>query len=95
MRALSANDRGETFTYAMVTDGIMPGVLSTNKQYRGGATPGGVNANALKFQSLTDYFGSSPVFYSVLSEPRTSGNFAVYTLDYLGLRNSTLSRLGH
>ena len=94
MRALSANDRGETFTYAMVTHGIIPGVLSTNKQYRGGATPGGVNANALKFQSLTD-FGSSPVFYSVLSEPRTSRRLAVYTLDYLGLRNSTLSRLGH
>jgi anaerobic selenocysteine-containing dehydrogenase len=61
------NDRGETFVYAVVTDGILPGVLGTNKQYRGSATPGGVNANALNSQDLTD-FGGSPVFYSVLAE---------------------------
>ena len=49
------NDRGETFAYAVVTDGIIPGVLGTNKQYRGSATPGGVNANALNSQTPTDF----------------------------------------
>jgi anaerobic selenocysteine-containing dehydrogenase len=61
------NDRGETFCHAVVTDGILDGVLGTNKQYRGSATAGGVNANALNSQDLTD-FGGSPVFYSVLAE---------------------------
>lgn len=61
------NDRGETFAYAVVTMGIIPGVLGTNKQYRGSATPGGVNANALNSQELTD-FGNSPTFYSALAE---------------------------
>ena len=61
------NDRGETFCHAVVTDGILEGVLGTNKQYRGSATAGGVNANALNSQDLTD-FGGSPIFYSVLVE---------------------------
>jgi anaerobic selenocysteine-containing dehydrogenase len=67
------NDRGETFAYAVVTDGIIPGVLGTNKQYRGSATPGGVNANALNSQTLTD-FGSSPTFYSALAEIEKVGD---------------------
>ncbi len=61
------NDRGETYAHAVLTDGIIPGVLGTQKQYRGSATPGGVNANALNSEDLTD-FGRSPVFYSVLAE---------------------------
>ena len=67
------NDRGETFAYAIVTDAIIPGVLGTNKQYRGSATPGGVNMNALNSQKLTD-FGNSPTFYSVLAEIERVGD---------------------
>lgn len=68
------NDRGETFVYAHITDGILPGVLCTQKQLRGTWTPGGVNVNALSSEETTD-FGSSPVFYSVLAEiQKVEGN---------------------
>ncbi len=61
------NDRGETFCYAVVIDGLLSGVCSTQKQFKGSKTPGGVNANALNTEMLTD-FGMSPTFYSVLVE---------------------------
>ncbi len=68
------NDRGETYAYAVITDGIIPGVLGTQKQLRGTSTPGGVNANALSSEGVTD-FGHSPVFYSVLAEiEKVAGN---------------------
>lgn len=67
------NDRGETFVYAVVTDGILSGVLGANKQYRGSATPGGVNINALISQDLSD-FGGAPTFYSVLAEIEKVGD---------------------
>jgi anaerobic selenocysteine-containing dehydrogenase len=61
------NDRGETYVYAVIAPGMLPGVLGTQKQIRGSATPGGINANALNSQGVTD-FGHSPIFYSVLAE---------------------------
>jgi anaerobic selenocysteine-containing dehydrogenase len=61
------NDRGETYCYAVVIDGLMSGVCATQKQYKGSNTPGGVNVNALNSEMLTD-FGRSPTFYSVLVE---------------------------
>ena len=61
------NDRGETFAYAVIIDGILPGVCSTQKQFKGSNTPGGVNINALNSEMLTD-FGTSPTFYSCLAE---------------------------
>lgn len=61
------NDRGETYAYAVVIDGLLPGMCGTQKQFKGSNTPGGVNANALISEDLTD-FGGSPVFYSCLVE---------------------------
>ena len=61
------NDRGETYCYAVVIDGLLSGTCATQKQFKGSRTPGGVNANALNTEVLTD-FGMSPSFYSVLVE---------------------------
>ena len=61
------NNRGETFCYAVIVDGLLPGVCGTQKQFKGSHTPGGVNANGLNSEMLTD-FGMSPCFYSVLVE---------------------------
>ncbi len=61
------NDRGETFCYAVIVEGLLSGVCSTQKQFKGSRTLGGVNANALNTEMLTD-FGMSPTFYSVLVE---------------------------
>jgi anaerobic selenocysteine-containing dehydrogenase len=61
------NDRGETYVYAVIIDGLISGVCSTQKQFKGSNTPGGVNVNALGSEMLTD-FGTSPSFYSVLAE---------------------------
>ena len=59
------NNRGETYGHAVIIDGLIPGVCSTQKQFKGSHTLGGVNANALNTEVLTD-FGKSPSFYSVL-----------------------------
>lgn len=61
------NDRGETYCYAVIIEGLLSGVCATQKQFKGSRTPGGVNANALNTEMLTD-FGMSPTFYSVLVE---------------------------
>ena len=61
------NDRGETYCYAVIIDGLLSGVCATQKQYKGSNTPSGVNVNALNSEMLTD-FGRSPTFYSVLVE---------------------------
>ena len=61
------NSRGETYCYAVVIEGLISGVCATQKQFKGSKTPGGVNANALNTEVLTD-FGMSPTFYSVLVE---------------------------
>lgn len=61
------NDRGETFGYAVIIDGLLPGMVGTQKQFKGSNTPGGVNVNALNTEVLTD-FGFAPTFYSVLAE---------------------------
>ena len=61
------NDRGETYCYAVLIEGLLSGTCATQKQFKGSHTPGGVNANALNTEVLTD-FGMSPSFYSVLVE---------------------------
>ena len=61
------HDRGESYCYAVIVDGILSGVCGTQKQYKGSQTPGGMNINALNSQMLTD-FGLSPTFYSCLVE---------------------------
>lgn len=61
------NDRGETFGYAVILDGLLAGVCGTQKQFKGSNTPGGVNVNALNTEVLTD-FGLAPSFYSCLAE---------------------------
>lgn len=61
------NECGETFGYAVIIEGMLPGVLGTQKQIRGSRTPGGVNVNALNDETLTD-FGMAPTFYSCLAE---------------------------
>ena len=61
------NDRGETYAHAVIIDGLLPGVCSTQKQFKGSNTPGGVNANALISEELTD-IGWSPSFYSCLAQ---------------------------
>ena len=61
------NDRGETYGYAVVIEGLLQGVLGTQKQFKGSDTPGGVNVNALNSEILSD-FGFAPTFYSCLAE---------------------------
>jgi anaerobic selenocysteine-containing dehydrogenase len=61
------NDRGETYCHAVIIDGLLPGVIGTQKQINGSNTAGGYNVNALNSEMLTD-FGRSPTFYSVLAE---------------------------
>lgn len=67
------NDRGESYAYAVIVDGIIPGVCGTQKQYKGADTPGGVNINALNSENLTD-FGMSPTFYSCLVQIEKSND---------------------
>ncbi len=61
------NDRGETYCFAVIIEGMLSGMCVTQKQYKGSNTPGGLNANALNSERLTD-FGRSPTFYSCLAE---------------------------
>jgi anaerobic selenocysteine-containing dehydrogenase len=61
------NDRGETYCYAVIINGLIDGVCATQKQFKGSNTPGGVNVNVLNSEMLTD-FGLSPTFYSCLAE---------------------------
>jgi anaerobic selenocysteine-containing dehydrogenase len=61
------NARGETFGYALIVAGMLPGVVGTQKQFKGSNTPGGVNVNALNTEVLTD-FGFAPSFYSCLAQ---------------------------
>lgn len=79
------NDRGETFSYAVIVEDLIPGVCGTQKQYKGGNTPGGVNINALNSENLTD-FGMSPTFYSCLVEIEKYSNTK--------LKKSFVSQLG-
>lgn len=72
------NDRGETYCHAVIIDGLLPGVCGTQKQFKGSHTAGGVNANALNSQRLTD-FGMSPCFYSVLVEIEKAGDAGQFT----------------
>lgn len=61
------NDRGETFGHAVILDTLLPGMVGTQKQFKGSNTPGGTNVNALNTEVLTD-FGLAPSFYSCLAE---------------------------
>ncbi|MCP5200572.1 MAG: molybdopterin-dependent oxidoreductase [Gammaproteobacteria bacterium] len=61
------NDRGETFGHAVILAAMLPGVVGTQKQFKGSNTPGGINVNALNTEVLTD-FGFAPSFYSCLAE---------------------------
>ena len=61
------NERGETYGYARIIEGMLAGVLGAPKQINGSATPGGANLNALTSQRTAD-MGGGPVFYSTLAE---------------------------
>jgi anaerobic selenocysteine-containing dehydrogenase len=61
------NDRGETFGYAHIVEGLLPGVVGAPKQLQGSHMKNGVNVNALTSQREAD-MGRGPVFYSTLAE---------------------------
>jgi anaerobic selenocysteine-containing dehydrogenase len=61
------NDRGEVFGYALVVDGLLPGVVGAQKQLQGSRMANGVNVNALVSQREAD-MGRGPVFYSTLAQ---------------------------
>lgn len=61
------NDRGESFGYAHIVDGLLPGVIGAPKQLQGSKMKNGVNINALTSQREAD-MGRGPVFYSTLAE---------------------------
>jgi anaerobic selenocysteine-containing dehydrogenase len=61
------NDRGETYAYALVVEGLREGVMGAQKQFMGSRTPGGTNINSLNGQHEAD-MGGGPCFYSVLCE---------------------------
>jgi len=61
------NDRGEVFGHALIVDGLLPGVIGTQKQLQGSRQRGGVNVNALVSQREAD-MGRGPVFFSTLAE---------------------------
>jgi len=61
------NGRGETYGHVVVMQGMLSGVIGTQKQMNGSKTVGGVNVNALNTETLTD-FGYAPSFYSVSAQ---------------------------
>ncbi|MGD8789359.1 MAG: molybdopterin-dependent oxidoreductase [Burkholderiales bacterium] len=61
------NDRGESFGYAHVVDGLLPGVVGAPKQLQGSRMKNGLNVNSLTSQREAD-MGRGPVFYSTLAE---------------------------
>jgi len=61
------NDRGEVFGHALIVDGLLPGVIGTQKQLQGSRQRGGVNVNALVSQREAD-MGRGPVFFSTLAQ---------------------------
>jgi anaerobic selenocysteine-containing dehydrogenase len=61
------NDRGETFGYALLVEGLLPGVLGAPKQLQGSKMRNGVNLNALTSQEVAD-MGGGPVFFSTLAQ---------------------------
>jgi anaerobic selenocysteine-containing dehydrogenase len=61
------NERGATFGYARIVDGMLAGLIGAQKQLNGSTSPGGVNVNALTSQQVSD-MGGSPVYYSTLAE---------------------------
>lgn len=61
------NDRGETYAWAVIIEGLLRGICGTQKQFKGSNTPGGLNINALVSEDLSD-FGFAPIFYSCLAE---------------------------
>lgn len=69
------NDRGETFGFAVIIENLLPGIVGTQKQFKGSQTPGGVNVNALNTEILTD-FGLAPSFYSCLAEIEKTDDLA-------------------
>ncbi|UCD67930.1 MAG: molybdopterin-dependent oxidoreductase [Betaproteobacteria bacterium] len=66
------NDRGETFGYAHIVDGLLPRVLGAPKQLQGSRMKNGVNVNALTSQREAD-MGRGPVFFSTLAEIEKAG----------------------
>ena len=48
------NDVGETYAHAIIMDSMLEGVASTQKQYKGSLVKNGVNANALKYSSISE-----------------------------------------
>ena len=66
------NDRGETFGYAHVIEGLLSGVVGAPKQLQGSRMKNGVNVNALTSQREAD-MGRGPVFYSTLAEVEKAG----------------------
>ena len=79
------NDRGETYCYAVLIDGLLDGVCAAQKQFKGSNTPNGINVNALNSEMLTD-FGMSPTFYSCLAE--------IEKADALTAKQARLKELG-
>lgn len=61
------NDRGEVFGHAVIVEGLLPGVLGTQKQLQGSKMRNGVNVNALVSQEEAD-MGRGPVFFSTLAQ---------------------------
>ena len=61
------NNSGETYGHAVIVEGMLTGVIGTQKQINGSKTLGGVNINALNTETLTD-FGYAPSFYSVSAQ---------------------------
>ncbi|HWH49699.1 MAG TPA: molybdopterin-dependent oxidoreductase [Burkholderiales bacterium] len=61
------NDRGEVFGHALIVEGLLPGVIGTQKQLQGSRQRGGVNVNALVSQREAD-MGRGPVFFSTLAQ---------------------------
>ncbi|MGH8672220.1 MAG: molybdopterin-containing oxidoreductase family protein [Burkholderiales bacterium] len=61
------NDRGETYAYALIVQGLREGVMGAQKQFMGSRTPGGTNMNSLNTSEETKC-GGGPRFYSVLCQ---------------------------
>lgn len=66
------NDRGETFGYAHIVEGLLPGVVGAPKQLQGSRMKNGINVNALTSQREAD-MGRGPVFFSTLAEVEKAG----------------------
>jgi anaerobic selenocysteine-containing dehydrogenase len=61
------NGLGETFAYALIVKGLLPGTINVPKQIRASQLIDDSNINSLVPEEVAD-FGKGPIYYSTFAE---------------------------